>query len=326
MKVIKALLIFLVVVIAISAVAGGIFVNSLLQPVNPTASEKTRFVVPKGQAIGTIGQRLTDAGLIKNMWVFRILVKQEQAESKIQAGSFLLSASMTPAQIIREMTKGTDDVWITLLEGWRREEMAESLAKMDLPNFDQQEFLDLTKDQEGYLFPDSYLVSKGIDTQGVVDVLSSTFDKKVKVGLADEIKASGKSLNELVTMASLLEREAKGAQQMKTVSGILWNRVGIGMALNVDATLQYIKGYDKVQQAWWTPPLSIDKERTSPFNTYTNAGIPPSPICNPGIDAMTAAIEPAETEYLYYLHDPKGAIHFAKTLPEHNANVQQYLR
>ena len=100
----------------------------------------------------------------------------------------------------------------------------------------------------------------------------------------------------------------------------------IGMALNVDATLQYIKGYDRVQQQWWVTPLAVDKERVSPFNTYTNAGLPPSPICNPGLEALTAAMEPASTEYLYYLHDPEGGIHYGKTLPEHNANVQQYLR
>jgi len=326
MKVLKVFLLLIVILFAGSAIAGGIVVKNMLQPVNPVASENTRFVIPKGQAIGTIGTRLTDAGLIKNTWVFRILVKQAQVESKIQAGSFLLSANMTPAQIIREMTKGTDDIWITLLEGWRREEMAESLVKLELPNFDPQEFLDLTKDQEGYLFPDSYLVNKGIDTQGIVDLLTSTFDKKVKVGLAAKIKESGKPLNELVTIASLLEREAKGLQEMRTVSGILWNRVGIGMALNVDATLQYINGFNKVQQAWWSPPLAIDKAKESPFNTYIYAGIPPSPICNPGLDALTAAADPAKTDYLYYLHDPKGMIHYGKTLPEHNANVQRYLR
>jgi len=325
-KVLKLLLLIIVLVGAFSVVAGGVLARNMLQPVNPEVAETTIFVVPKGQSITKIGERLTEAGLLRHPLVFRFVVSKEQAQSKIQAGSFELSPSMTPEELIAEMTKGTDDVWMTLLEGWRREEMAESLAELDLPNYDEEEFLTLTEDKEGYLFPDSYLIQKSIDTEDIVDLLTSTFDKKVKVGLADEIAASGKPLDELVVMASLLEREARGEQQMKTVAGVLWNRMDIGMALNVDATLQYIKGYDRVQQQWWVTPLAVDKERVSPFNTYTNAGLPPSPICNPGLEALTAAMEPASTEYLYYLHDPEGGIHYGKTLPEHNANVQQYLR
>jgi UPF0755 protein len=325
-KVLKIVLASVVAVLVVGGIVGAVVLNSLMQPVNPQASEKVRFVVPQGQSISRIGERLAEAGLVKNPLVFRLLVQRENAAGKIQAGSFLLSASMTPAQLIAEMSKGTDDTWIKLLEGWRREEMAESLAKLDLPNYDQQEFLELTDGKEGYLFPDSYLVQKSIDTEGIVDLLTATFDKKVKTGLAKEIAASGKPLGEIVTMASLLEREAQGAEQMKLVSGVLWNRIDIGMALNVDATLQYIKGYDKVQQQWWSPPLAVDKELNSPYNTYTNAGMPPAPIANPGLDAIKAALNPSDTDYLYYLHDPKGQIHFAKTLPEHNANVQQYLR
>lgn len=326
MKVLKLLLLVLIVVGVVGAVAGGIVVRNMLQPVDPTVTQTTTFVVPKGQSITKIGERLTEQGLLKHPLVFRFVVRKDQAQSKIQAGSFELSPSMTPEELIAEMTKGTDDVWMTLLEGWRREEMADSLDELELPNYDKEEFLALTEGKEGYLFPDSYLIQKNIDTEDIVDLLTSTFDKKVKVGLADEIAASGKPLEELVVMASLLEREARGEQQMKTVAGVLWNRMDIGMALNVDATLQYIKGYDRVQQQWWVTPLAVDKERVSPFNTYTNAGLPPSPICNPGLEAMVAAMEPASTEYLYYLHDPQGGIHYAKTLPEHNANVQQYLR
>lgn len=326
MKVLKILLIALVLLALAAGVAGFVIVKSMLQPVNPSSTETTRFVVPNGQSISRIGERLTEAGLIKNPWVFRILVKKQQAEQKIQAGSFVLSASMTPMELLQAMTQGTDDVWVRLLEGWRREEMAESIAKLELVNFDQQEFLDLTEGKEGYLFPDSYLVPKTISTEAIVNLLTDTFDTKVTTALADEIEASGKPLEELVTMASLIQREAKGAEQMKTVSGVLWNRIDIGMALNVDATLQYIKGYDKTAQSWWVPPLAIDKERQSPFNTYTEAGLPPRPICNPGLDAITAAVEPNNTDYLYYIHDTTGVIHFAKTLPEHNANVQQYLR
>ncbi len=326
MKVLKLLLIALILLMVAGGVAGFIVVRNMLQPVNPASTEEIRFVIPKGQSIARIGERLTEAGLIKNPWVFRLLVKQQNAENAIQAGSFLLAASMTPAQLIQEMTKGTDDIWVTFLEGWRREEMAESLSELDLPNYDPQEFLDLTVGKEGYLFPDTYLVQRSVTAEDIVNLMTSTFEKKVEEDLADQIESSGKPLDEIITMASLVQREAKGAQQLRVVSGVLWNRVDIGMALNVDATLQYIKGYNQAQQSWWVPPLAVDKEINSPFNTYMVAGLPPSPICNPGLDAIKAALDPAETNYLYYIHDTEGQVHFAETLDQHNANVQQYLR
>jgi UPF0755 protein len=157
-------------------------------------------------------------------------------------------------------------------------------------------------------------------------LLENTFERKVETGLKEELVDSGKSLKDIITMASLIQREARGAEQMKLVSGVLWNRVDINMALNVDATLQYIKGYDNVQNTWWAPPLAVDKERTSLYNTYKHPGLPPGPITNPGLDAIKAAASPTETAYMYYLHDPTGKIHFGKTLDEHNVNVQKYLR
>jgi UPF0755 protein len=325
-KILKFLFFLLFLLIIAGGVAGVIIGRSMLQPVNPESTQEIRFVVPKGQAINRIGERLAEAGLLRHPLVFRFLVEKDDAQSKIQAGSFVLSPKMTPAEIMVEMTKGTDDTWVTLLEGWRREEMAESLAEQTLDNFDAEEFLELTEGKEGYLFPDTYLIQRDFSTEQIVSLLENTFERKVEEGLAAEIAASGHTLEDIVVMASLIQREAKGLEQMKLVSGVLWNRIDIGMALNVDATLQYTKGFDEVQNSWWVPPLAVDKEQDSPFNTYKVAGLPPRPITNPGLDAITAALEPSETDYLYYLHDPKGAIHFGETLDEHNANVQKYLR
>ncbi len=113
---------------------------------------------------------------------------------------------------------------------------------------------------------------------------------------------------------------------MPVVAGILWNRVELGMALQADATLQYVKGYDEVEGSWWTPPTVADKNLQSVYNTYRYPGLPPSPIANPGIVAIQAALNPTLTDYLYYLHDRTGEIHYARTLEEHNANVASYLR
>ena len=127
-------------------------------------------------------------------------------------------------------------------------------------------------------------------------------------------------------MASIVEREARGADDMQHVAGILWNRIELGMPLQADATLQYLKGYNPVEQAWWTPPLAADKSLISPYNTYLNLGLPPRPICNPGLEAIKAAAQPLSTDDLFYLHDRQGKIHYAQTLDDHNLNVDRYLR
>lgn len=326
MKLLKLLFFFIIIAVIAGSIAGFIVVQNMLQPVDSSKIEKKSFAVPKGQSISRIGERLTEAGLLKHPLVFRLMVKRLGVEQQIQAGSFQLSPSMDPQTLITAMTQGTDDTWVTLLEGWRREEIAETFAEAGLENFDEEEFLDLTEGKEGYLFPDTYLVQKDFSTKQVLSLLENTFERKVEVGLKEEIADSGKSLEDIITMASLVQREARGEQQMKLVAGVLWNRVDINMALNVDATLQYIKGYNDVQNTWWVPPLAVDKERTSLYNTYKHPGLPPGPITNPGLDAIKAAASPTETEYMYYLHDPTGKIHFGKTLDEHNANVQKYLR
>jgi UPF0755 protein len=325
-KILKFFFLLLFLLLLVGGVGGFFVVKNYLQPVNPESQEKIEFNVPKGQSISRIGERLTEVGIMKHPLVFRLMVMKLHAEQKIQAGQFALTPSMTPEEVVTEMTKGVDDVKVTLLEGWRREEMGEKLAELDLPEFDLDEFLKLTEDKEGFLFPDTYQIQRNFTTKQVVSLLENTFEKKVEKGLAEDIKDSGKSLKEVITMASLIQREAKGEEQMKVVSGVLWKRVEINMALNVDATLQYIRGYDEDQKSWWSPPLLIDKERTSPYNTYKNPGLPPGPITNPGLDAIRAALHPTESDYLFYLHDTQGKIHFSKTLDEHNANVQKYLR
>lgn len=302
----------------------------LFQPVSSSQVDATRFTIPKGQAISVIAQRLTDDGYIKHPLVFRFVVQSEGLENKIQAGSFEISASMTPSEIANALTQGTSDVWITVLEGWRVEEIADMLERQeDLTEFDKDAFLFEASELEGYLFPDKYLVPKLATNQLLIDVLNSTFETKVVQGLEDEIaaaEANGRSLDEVIILASLLEREAQGFTDMQHVAGILQNRLDIGMALQVDATMQYVKGYNEALQEWWVPPTAADKELDSPYNTYKVTGLPPAPIANPGLDAIRAALDPLETDNLFYLHDRTGQIHYAEDLDGHNRNIQQYLR
>ncbi len=298
---------------------------SLLQPVDPDNQEIVRFVVPKGASIRQIGQTLEEKNLIKSSLAFKLYLRLNPDENQVQAGSFELSPSMTIATIIQTLNEGTDDIWVTIPEGLRREEIANSFTQYQLDLYQKEEFLSQTVGMEGQLFPDTYLVPKESEAQTLVSLMQNTFEQKIEP-LREEIDSSTHTFNELLVMASLLEREARSLQQMKLVSGVLWKRLELGMPLQVDATLQYAKGYNEQLDTWWGQPLAADKEIESRFNTYRNPGLPPHPICNPGLDAITATLRPIATDNLYYIHDRQGEIHFAQTLEQHNRNVQQYLR
>lgn len=302
------------------------FANLFQARSNIADPQSVRFVIPRGQATSIIANRLQEAGLIKNAWAFRFVVYQKDLAGKIQAGSFELSPKMDTWQIASALTVGTDDIWITLPEGWRREEIAESLSKQGLPNFQAAEFLALSKGLEGQLFPDTYLVSRETTTTQILSLLRNTFDNKVKNSLATEIANHSLSLNEILTLASLVQRESANEGEMPLVAQILLNRLAINMALQVDATLQYAKGYSQVEASWWPTPLAVDKNLDSLYNTYKYPGLPPGPIANPGLAAIKAVLKPQPTKAFYYIHDTSGQIHTAETLQDHNANVNKYLR
>jgi UPF0755 protein len=319
----------LIGIVTLGILAGGVVMAYgwwLLQPVDAAQTEMTRFTVAKGQGPITIGERLQEAGLIKHPQAFRLVVRQQGLTDKIQAGSFELSPSMTLLEIAEKLTEGTDDVWITVVEGWRAEEIAEMMVDQGFTEFDKAKFLELAHGAEGRLYPDTYLVPRMITAESLVSLLTNTFEKKITQGLADEFEASDLTQQENIILASIVEREARGPEDMRNVAGILKNRLKINMALQADATLQYAKGYNAAQQDWWAEPLAADKELNSPFNTYKNPGLPPRPISNPGMDAIRAVLNPVESDNLFYIHDLKGMPHYAKTLDEHNENVNEYLR
>lgn len=326
MKRVVAFMIFVVLVLLMSAAASFVVLRHYLSPVDPSSQSEVRFVINRGQSVTSIGEKLTEAGLVKHPLAFRGIVYYSQLGTRIQAGSFILSPSQSVWEIAQALTQGTEDVWVTIPEGYRVEEVAETFAKAGLEDFDVQEFISLAKTSEGYLFPDTYLVPRLITAQEVFALLQRTFDKKVREGLADAIAQSETDLEDAVIMASLIQREAgKDTSEMRHISGVLWNRIRVGEGLGVDATLQYISGYDAKTGKWWAPPSVTVKESTSPYNTYKYAGLPPAPIANPGVAAILAALDPLETDDFYYIH-AGGKIYFAKDLAGHNANINTYLR
>lgn len=212
---------------------------------------------------------------------------------------------------------------ITLVEGWRVEEMAERLNK-DL-GIKNQDFLSVAK--EGYMFPDTYFFEPDASASAVAKKLRDTFDLKYDSSLQGKIKKLGLTPAEGVILASIVEREARSDDARRMVASILLKRLSIEMGLNADATIQYALGYQASEKSWWKRHLSkSDLQVDSAYNTYIHRGLPPGPICNPSLSAMEAvASADPKTPYLYYYHDLEGIPHYAKTLEEHNQNVANYL-
>lgn len=294
-----------------------------LQPAS-ASQEKQTFIVKKGQAVSQIARDLEEAGLIRSATAFVAYTKLQNSGTAIQAGSFSLSPNLSVPEVIKEFSKGTEDIWITIPEGWRAEQVAASAASQ-LDTFDSELFMDLVSQNgsEGKLFPDTYLVPREMSEEQLYRLLLSTFERKTQ-GL--DLSASSFTLDEVLVLASLIQREARTYDQMRHVSGILVNRLDIGMPLQVDATLQYVKGNNSPTGEWWSQPLAADKQLLSAYNTYQNSGLPPGPICNPGLDALKAALDPLPTDDLFYLHAPDGTMYYAQNLQDHNRNVDTYLR
>lgn len=299
---------YLVLAILIIFVGSFLYIKTLFSAPS-TNSKIVNFMVNKGSSISLISKNLQKEGLIKNAYVFKYYIQFTGLQNKIQAGEFELGPNLTLTQIIEKLRKGPTEILVTIPEGLRREEIAEKYRT--LLNKDEsftKEFLALSAGKEGYLFPDSYLFPKEATATQIINRMTTTFDKKIK----------DVTYNQLI-MASMLERETFSDDEKSIVAGILYKRIKNDWPLQVDATLQYIKGD-------WKPVYSQDKELKSPYNTYKSLGLPPSPICNPGLSSILAAISPEESDYWYYIHDNNGKIHFAKTIEEHNANVAKYLK
>jgi len=326
MSKILQLLGFFGLIICIALITVVAVVTLSLGPINSAQTETQSFVIAKGQGTISIGNKLSEAGLIRNPLIFRLVVRQQGLSSQLQSGTFELSPTMSVLQIAQVLTQGTEDLWITVLEGWRTEEIAGMLSRQELPLFDEVEFMKLAKPSEGYLFPDTYLVPKQSTAAQLYQLLTTTFDRKIEKGLAVQLNASQRSMADVITMASLVQREAQSEEDMRHVAGILWNRYDINMPLQVDATLQYVAITKAESGKWWTPPSAADKAIVSPYNTYLNTGLPPYPIANPGLTAVKAAAEPIVTEDLFYIHDRQGLIHYATTYEQHQKNIDLYLR
>lgn len=289
-------------------------------PANSKDKSPKIFIIENGQGVRAIAKNLKDQKLIKDPIAFFLLTKQLGLDSKIQAGSFRLNPSMTAKEIANQLTVGTLDIWITIPEGQRAGEITDNLEK-NMPNYNPS-WESVLEKNEGYLFPDTYLIPKDADIDAIVKIMRSNFDTKFKTLNTSNVNLTDQ---EIVTLASLIEREARHAEDRPIVSSVIHNRLDIGMKLDIDATLQYIKGYDTATKKWWPNNITNeDKKSSSLYNTYGRAGLPPTPISNPGLSSLEAAVNPSDTPYLYYITDKNGVNRYAKTLNEHEENISKY--
>ncbi|MEX2053560.1 MAG: endolytic transglycosylase MltG [Patescibacteria group bacterium] len=322
----RILFLILFLLAAAAGLGYGFLVWELNRPI--ADSGKVELTISSGESVQEIGVKLQEAGVMNSL-LFVFYVRSKNLTAKIQAGKYEIPLTLTPIQVVNLLQHGTFDVRLTFFEGWRKEQYlgyALEILAVDDEEFTSQ-FNTATKDLEGYLFPDTYFVPINLSAENLVAILRDNFSTKysqVKAAAA----TSGLTQKQIVTIASLVEREtaddSDSQEEMRTIAGIIVKRLKIGMLLQVDATLQYILGYQEDSGKWWTmdtAKIVAAKKVDSPYNTYKYLGLPSGPITNPGLDSLSATANYVKnTPFLYYLHCNDGQVRYAKTLGEHIAN------
>ena len=281
--------------------------------------EDTVVSIPSGFSVAQSAELLEDQKVIRSAFAFKLL--NRIIPKGVKSGSYEFQEGVYGLQEVRTRLASADygDIYIsvTIPEGSSINEIAAILERSDL-EITKDEFIAESQGLEGYLFPDTYLFLPGTTATDVVSQLQETFATKTR-DIQEAV--TQRSFEDLVTMASLIEKEATGDyQEMRTVSGILWKRIDRGIALQVDAPFLYTDGKTSAQ-------LSIaDLRADGPYNTYTNRGLTPTPIGNPGLEALNAAVDPLDSPYLFYLHGNDGKIRYGVTHDDHVRNKNLYLR
>lgn len=273
-------------------------------------------IVPAGSTIADAAHILEGNRAIRLPILFEIAVRL--GKGSVIAGPYLLPQKENVFALAYRVSYGKlglSQIKVTIPEGTSVNQAAQIL-KNALGIFDSEAFIALAKPDEGYLFPDTYFFLPGSSPQSVIQAMKDDFEKRVDPALKDT-QASGRSESDIVTMASLLEKEARQSETRRIIAGILWKRISLGMPLQVDATFGYIFDRDTYE------PAAADKLVDSPYNTYKYRGLPPGPINNPGLEAIEDSITPIATPYLYYVTDKEGNIYYAKTYVQHLLNIQK---
>jgi len=286
------------------------------------------FVVPEKKEEFNVALKLKEQNLIRHAGAFHLLLNLSGKEKAFLSGGFRLNKNMNAWQVLKKITSKPDLVWVVIPEGLRKEQVGEILAEaLNWSDKERQlwnEVYTISKDEyiEGVYFPDTYLIPLDESGYEIAQRFINHFNERFALYL-DKFLQKNIRWTTGLKIASLIQREAAGPEDMALISGIIWNRLEKGMKLEIDATLQYLRG--KINSDWWGKVDIADKEVDSVYNTYKYKGLPPHPICSPGLAAIEAALNPQETDCLYYLHDQNRQIHCARTYEEHKENIRKFL-
>jgi UPF0755 protein len=308
----------------------------LTDPLNPSGAEQA-FKVEVGESVDTVANHLQSVGLIRDAEALRSYMIYAGIDTSMQAGEYKLSTAMSAMDIARQLQDATpEEVTFVVLPGWRLEEVADSLATSGLSvTYDQflraaktppsgYDFLGGATSIEGFAYPDSYIFSRQISVDEMINDMLRNFSTHLTTDLKNGFEKQGLSVYQAVTLASMVEREAVKEEEQPLIASVYLNRLKIDMKLDADPTVQYAIGYNFLQQSWWTNPLSLlDLEVNSVYNTYKYPGLPPSPIASPSLEALRAVAFPSESNYFFFRAkcDGSGFHEFAETFDEHLQNA-----
>jgi UPF0755 protein len=319
------------------AAAGGAGIWWTLGPIDAPGGAPRTIVIPLGESTWQIGRRLASAGVVRAAWTVAVAAELRGVAGRLRHGEYALSPSQDALQIVDTLARG-DVVQhrVTVPEGYTARQIADLLAASGLA--DRDRFLDVVEhgagrlgraavedlplgSLEGYLFPDTYLFPRDLNEAAIVGRFLDRFDEAVGPEIRSAARARGMTLLQLVTVASMIEWEARMPEERPIIAGVIYNRLRRGMRLEIDATVLYALGRHK------TALSAADLDVDSPYNTYRHDGLPPGPITNPGLASIIAAAHPADVPFLYYVLMPDGRHHyFSRTLREHLDAVRRYRR
>lgn len=318
----------------------GYFINTLYSPAN-TSENVVTFVIDSGQGVNEISANLYDAGLIKSMWTFEVYLWLRRWEPSLQAGTYQIPLNITIRELSEILVNGSGgqpERYITIIEGWTLSDIKQYLVSQNVVTADEfdnsiarvgdHSGISILSDKpasaslEGYLFPDTYRIFEDATADEIIRKMVNTLDAKITDDMRQDIKNSGRSVYDVIKLASILEREIKDPSDLPIAADVFLKRLEIGQALQSDATLNYVLHPDDRKASLTFEDLESD----SPYNSYKFTGLPPTPISNPGLNAIKAAVYPEANDYFYFLTTPEGVTIFSKTYDEHLANKQKYLK
>jgi UPF0755 protein len=305
-------------------------------------STSVAFVVEIGETAISIATRLQELGLITDAVLFRRFLQYNGLDASLEAGEYQLRRNMTMREIAEALQHSRlQEVSVTIPEGWRAEQVADLLTKQNI--MDGSVFLaavrqgvaiehSLLADRpagvgfEGYLFPETYRLPAQATPEDLLTRMLDTMQSRLPIGWEGMASAQGLTFYQVLTLASIVEREAMIPEERPAIASVYFNRIQKGMYLQADPTVQYAMGYQSDTGQWWKTPVTLEEYQNvnSPYNTYLYPGLPPGPICSPGASSILAVLQPAQTSYLFFLARGDGSHVFAETWEEHERNVQQY--